>query len=49
MNNKEALDAAILAINTVQFPDSTDDDDFDFIIERGDEAIVILAELRKGL
>lgn len=49
MNTKEALDAAILAINTVQFPDSTDGEDFDFLIEHGDEAIVVLAELRRRL
>jgi hypothetical protein len=47
MTEREAIDAAILAINTVQFPDSTDGDDFDFIIERGEEAIIVLADLRE--
>ena len=49
MNNKEALDAAILAINTVLFPDATSDKDFYWFDQHGDEAIVVLAELRKEL
>lgn len=49
MNNKQALDAAILAINTVLFPDATSDKDFYWFDQHGDEAIAKLDELRKEL
>lgn len=49
MNTKEALDAAILAINTLMFPDATNDNDFYWLDDHGDEIIAKLDKLRKGL
>lgn len=49
METRQALDAAILAINTLMFPGATSDDDFYWFDNHGDEAITKLAELRKEL
>lgn len=49
MTEREALDYAIFAINTILYPEASDPDDLDRLEERADEVITALATRRREL
>lgn len=46
MTEKEALDLAIFAINTLVAPDASDNETLNYVVDHANDAIKVLASMR---